>query len=146
MNTPLPITPIPGVPDQLVQVLNARFRAIAQPAAARSAAGGGLGTLALYANGVLAIQADCAPAVWLWAHVSPAGAMAYVKTAPTGAAIAGTIYAGSASWATFTIAIGATSATIATGGSLPAGQQIRLALTAVGTTIPGSDLAVFIYY
>lgn len=156
MNRPVPIPQIPGVPAQLVKTVNNRLLLMQQGASADIAAvsrptttgvaGTGSNPIALYANGTLAIQADAAPAVWLYVAIVPKSVVAYVKTAPTGAGISLTIYAGAA-WATLTIAIGATqSAAIALPSSLPAGVQIRLAITAVGTTVPGADLSVFVYY
>jgi len=162
MNRPVPIPAIAGVPAQLVATINNRLLLMQQGAAsdiaavsksaaaaaapATSAAAGTGSNLALYANGTLGIQADAAPALWLYAAVTPVAIAAYVKTAPTGAGISVTIYAGAAAWATLTIAAGATqSAPITLPGALAAGVQIRLAITAVGTTIPGADLSVFVY-
>jgi len=158
MNLPVPIPQIAGVPPALTQAVNNRLRMMQQSALATTttaaaastsgtatAAGGG-GAIALYANGTLAIQADAAPAVYLNTAVTPTSLVAYVKTAPTGASVTGQIYAGSAAWATFTIEAAAASVTVTPPTSLAAGQNIRLAITGVGSTIPGSDLAVFIYY
>ena len=73
-----------------------------------------------------------------------------MKSAPIGAAIAFTIYAGSDVWMSLTITAGstevvATDAQISAAAAIPAHANIRLAITAVGTTYPGSDLSVFVY-
>ena len=75
---------------------------------------------------------------------------AYVKSAPVGADLVFTIYAGNTAWITLTIANGntsivATAAQVDAAPVIPANINIRLAITAVGTTFPGSDLSVFIY-
>jgi len=113
--------------------------------------GGGGGCVGLWADSTLGIQADAAPAAYLNTAVSPTAVKAYVKGAPVGAAVALTLYVGSTAWLSLSIAAGATSAVatnaaLATAGSVAANANIRLAITAVGTTFPGSDLSVFIYY
>jgi hypothetical protein len=119
-------------------------------AAGTSGGTGGAGLGPLTANGTLGIQADCCNAFYLPSSMQPSGVSAYVKNAPTGAGINFTIYAGSAVWMSLTIAAGttsvtATSAQLTTAGAIPPNVDIRLAITAVGTTYAGSDLAVFIY-
>jgi hypothetical protein len=155
MNRPVPIPQIAGVPAQLTQTLNNRLMLMQQSAgtgtgtaaAARTTATtGAIGALALYANGTLGIEADAAPAVYLNAAIAPRSVAAYVKTAPTGAGIAATIYVGGTAWASFTIAAGATSATMTPTGVMAAAAQVRLAITGVGSAVPGSDLSVFVYY
>ena len=101
-------------------------------------------------NGTLGIQADAAPAFYLNADFVAGSVKAYVKSAPVGADLSFTIYAGSTAWLSLTIAAGSTSvvatqAQIAALAAIPANVNVRLAITAVGTTFPGSDLSVFVY-
>lgn len=77
---------------------------------------------------------------------------AYVKSAPVGADLTFSVYVGSATdpWMTLTIPAGSTSvaataAQIDAAATIPANTNVRLAITAVGTTYPGSDLSVFVY-
>jgi hypothetical protein len=155
-------------PGDLVAAINDRMRrlAAAQPTAAAATPAKaaaptttsvvstttvyGVG-VALYVGGALGIAADAAPAMYLPSARTPTAAQAYVKTAPTGAALAFTIYAGGVAWLALTIADGATyaaasPAAVAAAGSIAGGCDIRIAITAVGTTFPGADLAVFLYF
>jgi hypothetical protein len=104
----------------------------------------------LAAPGVLSIQADAAPALYLNQDFTAGAVKAYIKAAPVGADLTFTLYAGAAPWMTLTIPDGGTSvvatdAQIAAASPIPANANIRLALAAVGTAFPGSDLSVFIY-
>jgi len=97
--------------------------------------------------GTLGIQADAAPAFYLDSDFRVGSFKAYLKSAPVGAGLAISIYAGTTLWTSFTIPAGSTSVMVGTNGltPIPANVNIRLAITAVGTTFPGSDLSVFIY-
>ena len=101
-------------------------------------------------SGVLGIQSDAAPAFYLNNDFTAGSVKAYVKSAPMGADLVFTIYAGTTAWTTLTIPAGttsvvATAAQIDATTTIPANTNIRLAITAVGTTYPGSDLSVFVY-
>jgi len=101
-------------------------------------------------SGTLGIQADAAPAFYLNADFVAGSVKAYVKSAPVGADLSFTIYAGSTAWLSLTIPAGSTSVVatqsqIAALATIPANVNVRLAITAVGTTFPGSDLSVFVY-
>ena len=104
----------------------------------------------LQADGTLAVESDAAPAFYLNQPFVPAAVKAYVKNYPAGAGLTFTLNYGSTTWMTLTIAAGtgsvvATSAQIAAAGTIPANQNVRLAITGVGTTSPGSDLSVWVY-
>src|SRR5579885_767866 len=103
-------------------------------------------------SGVLGIQADAAPAFYLDTDFTAGSVKAYVKSAPVGADLTFSIYVGDSSdpWMALTIAAGsksvaATAAQIDAATTIPANTNIRLAITSVGTTYPGTDLSVFVY-
>jgi hypothetical protein len=101
-------------------------------------------------SGVLGIQSDAAPAFYLNNDFTAGSVKAYVKSAPVGADLVFTIYAGANAWMTLTIAAGTaavvgTSDQIDNASAIPANTNVRLAITSVGTTYPGSDLTVFVY-
>ncbi|HZT29237.1 MAG TPA: hypothetical protein VFA33_05105 [Bryobacteraceae bacterium] len=102
--------------------------------------------------GVLGIQSDAAPAFYLNNDFTPGAIKAYVKSAPVGADLTFSLYVGTASdpWITLTIPAGqksvvATSDVIDALAPIPASTNVRLAITSVGTTYPGTDLTVFVY-
>jgi len=64
--------------------------------------------------------------------------------APAGAALVVVVYVNGVVYATITVPAGATSASVTTSTQIMAGQLIRVDVTAVGTTYPGSDMTVFI--
>jgi hypothetical protein len=101
-------------------------------------------------SGTLGIQADAAPAFYLDSDFTAGSVKAYVKSAPVGADLVFTIYAGATAWLSVTIPAGSTSVAATqmqmdAAATIPANTNVRLAITAVGTTFPGSDLSVFIY-
>ena len=105
--------------------------------------------------GTLAIGSDLAPRIATNTLLTAISVQASVKNAPTGAALAVQIYyySGSAwvTWLAISIAAGTTSTTLS-GGSvsaaaqIPAGAYIRVDITGAGTTFPGSDLTVQIFF
>jgi hypothetical protein len=102
--------------------------------------------------GVLGIQSDAAPAFYLNGDMTPGAIKAYVKSAPVGADLTFSLYVGTSStpYITLTIANGsksvvATSDVIDALAPIPANTNVRLAITSVGTTYPGTDLTVFVY-
>jgi hypothetical protein len=95
--------------------------------------------------GTLAIAADIGPIVKFLATATPKSIHASVKQAPSGAAITVVVYAGSTVYATVTIAAGQTEGSVSCGAPIAGGTNIRVDLTTVGTTYPGSDLSVFLY-
>jgi hypothetical protein len=104
----------------------------------------------LVVQGTLAIASDVASRISLNRSTPAVKVKAEVKQAPTGAGLTVKLLLGTAEWLTLTIAAGATSATasaeqIASAPAIAANQNIRLDITAVGTTFPGADLAVSIY-
>ena len=111
---------------------------------------GGSPAFTLSVDGTLCIIADAAPAMYLNDPFTATAVKAYVKQAPTGSDLVFTIYAGATAWLTLTIPNGSTSveatdAQIAALASVPADTNFRLAITAGGSTFPGSDLSVFFY-
>ena len=102
--------------------------------------------IAIYVIGALAIESDAAPNPYITQAANPSRLSAYVKQAPTGADLTFTINAGGVDWATVTIPAGSTSVTVSNPGSITANTPIRLNIKSVGTTYPGSDLAVFLYF
>ena len=54
------------------------------------------------------------------------------------------VFVNAVAYATVTVPAGATSASVTTSTQIVAGQPIRVDVTAVGTTYPGSDMTVFI--
>ena len=100
----------------------------------------------------MGIQSDAAPAFYLNNDFSAGSVKAYVKSGPVGTDLTVSIYVGSASdpWMTLTISNGSTSvvataAQIDAAATIPANTNVRLAITSVGTTYPGTDLSVFVY-
>jgi hypothetical protein len=113
---------------------------------------GAVAGFTLPASGVLGIQSDAAPAFYLNTDFTAGAVKAYVKSAPVGADLTFSIYVGTATdpWITLTIAAGtksvvATSDQVDTLTTIQANTNVRLALTSVGTTYPGTDLTVFVY-
>jgi hypothetical protein len=101
-------------------------------------------------SGTLGIQADAAPAFYLDSDFTAGSVKAYVKSAPVGADLVFTIYVGATAWLSLTIPAGSTSVAATSDQidaltSIPANANVRLAITAVGTTFPGADLSVFVY-
>jgi hypothetical protein len=67
-----------------------------------------------------------------------------------GADLVFTIYVGATAWLSLTIPAGSTSVAATqmqmdAAATIPANTNVRLAITAVGTTFPGADLSVFVY-
>ena len=96
-------------------------------------------------SGYLAIQTNAAPAVIVDADRSVRDIYAIVNTPPTGAAVILQINRNGAAYATVQIPDGATISNVQGGFGLPAlraGDLLFLSITAVGTTVPGSDLTL----
>lgn len=102
----------------------------------------------LSVSGTLAIGSDFAPRISMQRPVKASYVQSYVKQAPIGADITAKIYVDGVEWTSITIPAGDTSASNGDVSALPeigAGQLIRLDITAVGSTYPGSDLSVLVY-
>jgi len=98
-------------------------------------------------TGYLAIQTNAAPAVIVDADRSVRDIYGIVGTAPTGAAIVLQINRNGAAYASVQVADGAVISSVANGFGLPAlraGDILSLKVTAVGTTVPGSDLTLVV--
>jgi phage tail sheath gpL-like len=120
------------------------------------------GQLDLTVNGALGVQSTAAPVVTLGQAVSIATITAAVQNAPTGAALRVRLAIGGTAFMTLEIADGTTTATVDMGSSastpgaatpatvdgivLAAGQPITLDVLQVGSTYPGSDLAVSVKF
>jgi hypothetical protein len=105
----------------------------------------------LQVDGTLAIGSNQCPVCALNATRSPQSVVVYVKTAPTGAGLTININVGGTLWMSLTVpaaaaSVAATSAQLTTAGAIAGASNITLDITAVGTTVPGSDLSVFIYF
>jgi hypothetical protein len=67
-----------------------------------------------------------------------------VKTAPSGADLIIKIYQSTVLWQTLTIADGTVTSSATPVPGLSSGNYLRVDITQVGTTFPGSDLVVTI--
>jgi hypothetical protein len=106
--------------------------------------------LIFQAAGTLAITSAASSPLYLNGSFTAGSVVAYVGTAPTGAALTIVIYVGGTAWMTLTIPAGSTSVTatqdqINAAAEIAADTQVIVGITAVGTTVPGSNLSVFIY-
>jgi hypothetical protein len=106
--------------------------------------------ITLTVSGTLAIGSNQAPLAAINSNTSARAVVAYVKTAPTGANLILNINVGGFLWMSLTIVAGTTTAEatpsqIAAVSTIQAGSLVTLDITAVGTTVPGSDLSVLIY-
>ncbi len=116
--------------------------------------GGFQGGRAFVIEGTLSIGSDQTPINNVNAEATVAAAQAEVKVAPTGAAITIEIYYDDGTptlWLTLTIAAGskfgeATSSELTAAGTIPADAKLRVDLTSVGTTEPGQDLSVQLFF
>jgi hypothetical protein len=104
----------------------------------------------LTVSGTLAIGSNQAPLATINSNTSARAVVAYVKTAPTGANLILNINIGGFLWMSLAIVAGTTTAEatpsqIAAVSTIQAGSLVTLDITAVGTTVPGSDLSVLIY-
>ncbi len=98
-------------------------------------------------DGTLAIGSDLAPMVSLGVTQRATGVRCLVKQAPTGADLTFAIYVGGTLWMTLTIPAGQTSVTatqaqLDAAADIAADANIRVDITAVGTTFPGADASV----
>jgi len=104
----------------------------------------------LQVDGTLAIGSNLCPVVALNTGWAPESVVVYLKTGPTGAGVTCNINVGGTLWMTLTVPAGAvsvaaTTAQLTAAGPLTGGASITLDITAVGTTVPGADLSIFIY-
>jgi hypothetical protein len=112
----------------------------------------GTGEAALLSvSGMLAIGSDQAPWISLSSAQSVTAVQLKAKQAPTGAPLVCQIYAGTSPWMTLTLPDGAgsasaTAAQIAAAPAIAAGAPVRLDISSVGTTFPGSDLSVMVFF
>lgn len=105
----------------------------------------------LQVSGTLAIGSNQSPPLQLNATRTPTEVVALVGTAPTGAGLTLNVNVGGVLWMSLTIAAGdlsvqATTAQLTAAGAIAGGASITLDITAVGTTVPGADLSIFIYF
>ncbi len=133
----------------LVVALNDRLRSISTALTAASVVAPSPQALApevaLFVIGTLAIESDAAPHLYLPSAWTPSRMAAYVKQAPTGSGLTFRISVGGSNWSPATIPAGQTSVIVQAPGSIQPATPVVLSVTAVGTTLPGSDLAVFFY-
>jgi hypothetical protein len=103
------------------------------------------GQVDIQVEGVIGIQSDAAPAIYLAETSSVLDLWAFVKEAPDGEDIEIDVKVGGTVIATLTIEDGATSATAIDGRDLDAiahSDPITIDITKVGTTFPGEELVV----
>lgn len=102
--------------------------------------------VALTVSGILAIESDAAPAIHAPEDFKPTTIKVVAKQAPTGASLTVRIKSGTTDWATATLPAGLSEVTATAPATvIAAGTNIRLDITAVGTTYPGADLTVTLY-
>jgi hypothetical protein len=104
----------------------------------------------LQVAGTLAIGSNQAPPLQLATAQTASAVIVLVGTAPTGAGLTININVGGVLSMTLTIPAGdlsvqATSAQLSAAAQIAGASRITLDITAVGTTVPGADLSVFIY-
>jgi hypothetical protein len=113
-------------------------------------AGGYKGCVYLLADGNLSIGSDLAPVVTLNSTTRAVAVRAEVKQPPVGAGLTFRVNIGSDPWMTLTIPDGqtfveASGAQLAAAPDLLAATRIKLDITAVGTSSPGTDLTVTLF-
>jgi hypothetical protein len=99
--------------------------------------------------GTLAIQSNCCPHLFILTNQKATIVRADLQTAPTAASFICKVYQNSTLWATLTITatnstVSLSAGTVAGLLQLTKGNFLRLDITQVGSTIPGSDLTVTI--
>jgi hypothetical protein len=106
----------------------------------------------LWVNGNLAVNPDATNHLTMPATqaLTPTGAVATLKGAPSGSSVIAVVKVNGIAWLTFTFAAGVTSvvlssATVLTAGPVPASAVVSLAITAVGSSSTGNDLSISIY-
>ena len=109
------------------------------------------GSLAVAIDGVLAIGPDQGPVALFNGATTLKAARLDCKLAPTGANLSVDIYAGAVLVMTLTIldgttSIAATAGQIISAPQIPAATNVKVNITAVGTTYPGSDLTLSLFY
>ncbi len=117
-----------------------------------SSSGGSTGLSAVHITvpGILGIGADLAPITKTNSDFRASAVHLELKRAPVGANFTVEIFLDATLWMTLTIAAGntfiaATDGQILGAATIGAGKNIRVDITAVGTTTPGEDLSLSIY-
>ena len=108
-------------------------------------------TMSLQVMGVLAIQSDVVPIVFLDGTHQARRVSLRVKSAPVGAGLVVRVTLAGAEWLVVTlpdgdVAVEAPDADVSAAGDLIGGDVIGLDVVAVGTTFPGADLSVLIWF
>lgn len=153
MNSVVPILPIDGVSEELVRVLNDRFRQIQTAAPVRGTSTAAatlpapLATVAhpmigLCVPGTLGVRSNAAPLVSFVTEVGLTNLTALVKQAPTGASLKANVLVSATVLGMVEIAAGAISGTLTVSATIPAHELVTLDVIQVGSTFPGSDLSV----
>jgi hypothetical protein len=106
-----------------------------------------LNGIVMWVNGPLSVNADATNHLLMPSTktFTPTGASAEVKTAPTGSSLVATINVNGSPWLTFTFAAGSTTASATPTGTIAAGDVVSLAITAIGSTVAGSDLSLSVF-
>lgn len=131
--------------------LNDRMRRISQLVSAGSFTSDNSDTsateLILSVPGTLSVESNAAPAVTLGTPTSFTTAVVLVKTAPQGNPLALQLYVNGSGWGqALSLPANSTSLKVGLSGvsAIAADQLIRLDITGVGLTFPGSDLTVIL--
>jgi hypothetical protein len=109
------------------------------------------GSMAIGIDGTLAIGSDQGPRAFFNGATTLKAVRAEVKNAPIGAALTINISAGATLLMTLVMADGTSSISATTGqisaaAQVPANTDVTIDITGVGTTFPGSDLTVSLFY
>jgi hypothetical protein len=108
---------------------------------------GGLNGFSMWMNGTLSVNPDATNHLLMPStkSLTPTGAIATLKTAPTGSSLVAVVNVNGSAWLTFTFAAGVSSVTPVPSGTIAANAVISLAITAIGSTLPGADLSISVF-
>ena len=144
----------PDVSQSFLLKLNDRLRRISQIISGGNTTinnnnnttigGGGASEVVLTVPGVIGVESDAAPAITLGSQTSFSTVVLLLKQAPQGANVTVQLYVAGATWGGPLSMNGTSASFTAAGGSIAANAIIRLDITGVGTTYPGSDLTVIL--
>jgi hypothetical protein len=129
--------------ERLRDIANA-IRTLSEGGTTRVVTQGGAAEIVLFVPGTLAIESDAAPLVTLGADRTFTELVALAKRAPEGAAIVAEIEVGGEAVAEVTIAADAASGLAEGSFQIGADAVVRLNVTGVGTSFPGSDLTLIL--
>jgi hypothetical protein len=140
-----------ALPPSVQLKLNDRLRRIADALGLQQAGSGttssvtNVNQLVFFVPGTLGILSDAAPAITVPENRKFSELVALLKQPPQGAPVAIQFYVNGQKWGA-SISLSGTSAkqALSNVASIPADQVIRMDITQVGSTFPGSDLTVIL--